>query len=544
MFTHTTTELQKVISITNGVARHPGRRMADPVSLDIMAGEQVAIVGPNGSGKSRLADIIAGASPLLGDAVRYDFRPSPLASPADNIRRIAFRDAYGDAAHSYYLQQRWNQHDIDPDTPTAGQLLDEAWAAASGAGDVGLPPQEHEAALARRRQLRATLWQLFGLDALSGRYIISLSSGELRKFQLARMLMAAPRVVIIDNPFVGLDADARGQLRDLLQSLCRHTDLQVILELCRDDEIPDFITHVVPVAPGMHLLPKRTRQAYLDGRTDGADATPADAKGGTDGLRALQADVLALPAKDFSSTPFYQPGGEVAAFCGVSIAYGGHTILDNVTWTIREGERWALSGPNGSGKSTLLSLICADNPQGYACNTRLFGHRRGTGESIWDIKRHIGYVSPEMHRAYMRDLPAEDIVASGLRDSVGLYARPRPEERTVCITWMRFLGIETLAGRSFLALSSGEQRLCLLARAFVKDPELLILDEPLHGLDDANRQRVRAIIDAFCQRPHKTLIMVTHYPDELPACISPGCHYHLTPPTPHATATTAAAATA
>ena len=186
---------------------------------------------------------------------------------------------------------------------------------------------------------------------------------------------------------------------------------------------------------------------------------------------------------------------------------------------MNEGERWALSGQNGSGKSTLLSLVCADNPQSYACDIHLFGHKRGTGESIWQIKKHIGYVSPEMHRAYLKDLPAIDIVASGLSDSVGLYTRPRPEQRQTCLGWMRIFGIEQLAQRTFLKLSSGEQRLCLLARAFVKDPELLILDEPLHGLDNRNRALVKEIINTFCERANKTLVMVTHYEEELPPCI-------------------------
>ena len=149
----------------------------------------------------------------------------------------------------------------------------------------------------------------------------------------------------------------------------------------------------------------------------------------------------------------------------------------------------------------------------------LFGQKRGSGESIWEIKRHIGYVSPEMHRAYLRDMPAIDIVASGLSDSVGLYVRPKPSQREACLKWMETFGIAHLATTTFLRLSSGEQRLCLLARAFVKDPELLILDEPLHGLDERNRQHVRKVIDAFCKQEHKTLIMVTHYQEELPLCI-------------------------
>ena len=150
---------------------------------------------------------------------------------------------------------------------------------------------------------------------------------------------------------------------------------------------------------------------------------------------------------------------------------------------------------------------------------QLFDRQRGSGESIWDIKKHIGYVSPEMHRAFRANVTAERIVASGFSSAVSLYVKPDPKNGEACRFWMRMLGIEHLADPSFLKLSSGEQRLVLLARAMVKDPELLILDEPLHGLDERNRQHVKQVIEAFCQRRNKTLVMVTHYEDELPPCI-------------------------
>ena len=204
----------------------------------------------------------------------------------------------------------------------------------------------------------------------------------------------------------------------------------------------------------------------------------------------------------------------------VTVSYGNHTILSHVNWTIRQGERWALSGKNGSGKSTLLSLVNADNPQAYASDITLFGHQRGSGETIWEIKRHIGYVSPEMHRSYQRNIPAINIIASGLKDTIGLYIHVNEKEKEQCRWWMRIFGIEHLSDRPFLQLSSGEQRMVLLARAFVKDPELLILDEPFHGLDDYNQQLAKDIICSFCERPHKTLILVTHYKAELPSCIT------------------------
>ena len=204
----------------------------------------------------------------------------------------------------------------------------------------------------------------------------------------------------------------------------------------------------------------------------------------------------------------------------VTMGYENQLAVEDVSFDIEDGDYVCIVGENGSGKSTLLSLLCADNPQAYAQDISLFGRRRGTGESIWDIKRRIGYVSPEMHRSYVKDIPAVDIVASGFFDTVGLYRTPDDAQRAVCEQWMDAFGIRPLRDRSFLRLSSGEQRLLLLARAFVKDPDLLILDEPLHGLDCCNKERVRAVISEFCRRPGKTMIYVTHYERELPDCIN------------------------
>ena len=483
---------KELISIHNGVTRHPDKRMAEPVSLTIQKGEQVAIVGDNAAGKSRLVDILTGRYPLLQNEVHYDFGDAANRLVSDNLRYITFRDSYGDQDGTYYYQQRWNQHDIGDDMPTVGSLLADA-------------PEN--------------LMRLFHLDTLRDKPIIALSSGEMRKFQLTRTLKSSPRMLIMDNPFIGLDAPTRDMLTQLLQELTGQTGLQLILVLSKTDDIPAFITHILPVE-GLRLGKKITREAYLAAR----QPIPLPVLPEEERLW-----IAGLEQKDLTALPFYpKQGGEILRFQNVSLRYGSRTILNNLSWTVHEGERWAVSGENGVGKSALLSLVCADNPQGYACHIELFGHRRGTGESIWEIKKHIGYVSPEMHRAYLKDIPAIDIVASGLSDSIGLYTRPRPEHRDLCLRWMQVFGIRELAGRTFLQLSSGEQRLCLLARAFVKDPELLILDEPLHGLDNRNRERVREIIEAFCQRRHKTLIMVTHYEEELPPCINQRLHLRKT----------------
>ena len=358
--------------------------------------------------------------------------------------------------------------------------------------------------------MREHLYDIFSLRYLLDKYIILLSSGELRKFQLAKALMADPRVLIMDNPFIGLDKETRQQLRELLETISLERDLQIILILSKDEDIPHFITHVVEVRE-MRVIDKKARKDYLDYRKTENHSTQKT----TSLDEWCKHTILSLP---YSDNEYHT--NEVIRMKNVSIQYGDRIILKNLDWTVRNGERWALQGQNGAGKSTLLSLVCADNPQSYACDITLFDRKRGSGETIWDIKKHIGYVSPEMHRAYNRDMPAIRIVASGLKDSVGLYVKPSENDYRVCRVWMKIFGIEHLAEKTFLKLSSGEQRMVLLARAFVKDPELLILDEPLHGLDMRQGEKVKEIIETFCQRRNKTLVMVTHYQENLPNCIT------------------------
>ena len=419
-----------------------------------------AIAGRNGSGKT-----------LYVDQLRKQ-----LAS--DRVRYIAFTDSYGvNVDGQYYLQLRWNQHDIDHETPTVGELLQRAYLLA------GEDTEE-------RRQLRNQLYALFHMEEFLDKYIITLSSGELRKFQLTKTLFADPKLLIMDNPFIGLDAETRDQLRDLLKLLAEERDMEIVLVMSKTDDIPSFVSEVkwmgeLKPVPA-HVLSNEKREAILS---------------------------LPYTNSDYDCQ-------RVIDMKQVSIRYGERTILKDLDWTVMNGERWALSGQNGSGKSTLLSLVCADNPQSYACDITLFDRPRGSGESIWDIKKHIGYVSPEMHRSYKRNLPAIRIVASGLMDSIGLYAIPNAEDYDKCRWWLDIFGIGDLADKPFLQLSSGEQRLVLLARAFVKDPQLLILDEPLHGLDLWNRRLTKDVIETFCQRKGKTLIMVTHYQEELPNIIT------------------------
>lgn len=465
-----------VVEIRNAVPRLPELRFAAPVNWTIREGEQWAVVGPNGGGKTLLADLLQQKCVLREGVVGYGYD----GPTRDLVKSIAFKDIYtlADCRNTYY-QQRWHATETD-DVPTVAELLRD------------YPDTD---------SLQEML-DVFRIRELLPKRLIFLSSGELRKFLIVRTLLARPRILILDNPFIGLDAASRALLADLLDRIGRLDGVQIVLLLSDPRDIPSMITHVLPVS---HRVCEEacTREAFLSGE---------------ERLRRLFPPVgKAVVLPEGKNAP--SPHRVTLRMERVSVRYGSRTILQDLDWEVGNGEKWSLSGPNGAGKSTLLSLVYADNPQSYANTLYLFDRKRGSGESIWEIKRRIGYVSPEMHLYYRENVPAWQIVGSGFFDSVGLFRTCNAEQEAVAREWMRLFGIDALKDRGFLTLSSGEQRLALLARAFVKDPDLIILDEPLHGLDAANKQQVAGIIEAFCSRPGKTLIYVTHYSEELPACV-------------------------
>lgn len=461
-----------LFSIEDAVPRLSAFTFSEPVNWTVCEGEQWAVIGPNGAGKTCLIELLQG---------KYLFQHGRLnVNKSDVVKSITFKDIYSLAdCRNVYYQQRWHSTETD-DMPLVSELLE------------GIEDQDY----------LSELLSFFQLHDLLAKRILFLSSGELRKFLIVRTLLYKPRVLILDNPFIGLDVASREVLNDLLLQIARFKSVQIILLLSNPADIPEMITHVLPVVDKT-LLPVQTRSEFLSDHALINRLFPADDP----------AKTIDLPV---DSTR--KPSAHEVTLCmeKVNISYGERTILKNIDWTVKNGEKWALLGPNGSGKSTLLSLVYADNPQAYANTIYLFDRKRGTGESIWDIKKRIGYVSPEMHLYYNRNVPVIQIVGSGFFDSIGLYRTCNAEQAKSAEAWMKVFGIDHLKDRLFLTLSSGEQRLVLLARAFVKDPDLLILDEPLHGLDVSRKKRIARIIEQFCNRPGKSLIYVTHYPHELP----------------------------
>lgn len=468
---------KNLVQIENAVPRIDALQFVHPINWGINDGQHWAVIGPNGAGKTLLIDILTGKHALrTGHVTSRD-----NTSVNSFVKSVAFRDIYSlaDIQNSYY-QQRWNAGD-EHDVPIVRELFSK-----------GEP------------EWVGNLVEIFGIQDLVDKPINLLSSGELRKTLIVRSLLSKPRILILDNPFIGLDIKSRALLNDVLRGLSEMEDLQIVLILSHPKDLPSFITHVLPVKDRELLSPVSRDEFMEDYQLQNLLFNTHKRKG-----------IGSLKQTDSSGFSFEN----ALVFKNIHIKYGKRTILKDLDWQVKRGDKWALLGENGSGKSTLLSLVSGDNPQAYANDITLFDRKRGTGESIWDIKKHIGYISPEMHLYYLKNVKCIDVVGSGFFDTIGLYRKCDQDQEKLALEWMKVFGIENIRDTSFLNISTGEQRLVLLARVFVKNPDLLILDEPLHGLDASNKQHVKSVIEEFCT-PDKALIYVTHYEEEIPDVVT------------------------
>jgi len=421
----------------------------------IEPGRTWAVVGPVAAGKTSVVEALQGKHQIAAGALHR-----PDIDPARAVAVVGFReDSWRFSYSRHYYQQRFNFIEPNDDRTLADFL--------------GTAPDD--------------LTDRLGLNGLFDRSLIQLSNGQMRRARLARALHRRPTLLVLDDPFCGLDAAGRADVSALLGGLVAAG--QDVLLVCPADAVPPWVSDVLELTAG-RVTWRGPRRDYR---------TPA------------------VASKDVKP-PSQPPGDVILDLKDVTVRYGDVAVLDRVTWAVRAGERWAVLGPNGSGKTTLLSLLCGDHPQAYSNAVTLFGQRRGTGESIWDIKRRVGLLSPELHLYFTEPLTAEQAAGTGFHD--GLVAKRLTggqRER------LRMLFAEVAPAvpldRPFARLSSGEQRLALLVRALVKEVPLLILDEPFQALDPATMARARSWLDRHLG-PSQTLLFVTHHAAELPASVT------------------------
>ncbi len=479
-----------------------GGLLLDGINLTIGRGEQWAVTGPSGSGKTALAHLLTGKIFYTG-RIEF-FAPGQGSIPGQGSDtgykpRIAiveqqhrFKNLSG--TKDLYYQQRFNSYD-SMQTITVEQELKEYGVAESG--DHGR-------------------WaESLGIRHLLSKPLIQLSNGENKRVQLAIALASAPELLVLDNPFLGLDTDGRATLHGII-GLLATSGIQLLL-ITGAQEIPAAITHIARLEKGRLTGTGKKEDGFA------ASSFAASPQPGS-GTQAPPDRHLLIPAAWMAAAPGLAapPGPQFSIavkMVNTTVRYAETTILKDINWDVKKGERWSVSGPNGAGKSTLLSLITADNPQAYANEIWLFDRRRGTGESIWDIKQKIGFVSPELHLYFDPGATCYDVIASGLFDTIGLFRSLSPEQEEKVALWMQWLSIGNLPSKRLMQLSTGQQRMALLARALIKNPALLILDEPCQGLDEEQSAHFKELIGALCQAFGTTLIYVSHYSAEIPSCV-------------------------
>ena len=456
------------------------------INWQVKQGETWVITGPVGAGKTTLAEAILGKHRLQeGKITVYD--PSDSENKRFLLRtKIAFLSFQPHSQNlnynNFYLQQRYNSSESD-DAITMQEFLKAA-----------LP------ASADLQKITATA-RLLGILDLLHLQVIKLSNGQTRKMLLARALLQEPLLLILDNPYAGLDVQTRQDLNKLLQNLIsRHIHIILILN---QNEVPEFATHVL-VLDKFRVKGGFTRETFID------------------------QEKVNLPDQNNNQLQpliqYFQANTKLANFdiCvqfeNTNITYDSKQVLQDINWTVKKGEKWALLGPNGSGKTTLLSLINGDNPQAFANKITLFDKRKGSGESIWDLKKRIGFMSPELHLYFRRNISSEAVAATGFVDTLYLNRKLSAPEEDLMALFFSFYNLEPLRQKSFLQLSTGQQRLVLLIRSLIKNPDLLIWDEPFQGLSAALVAQSLELLKAYAT-PDKTIIFVSHYNTEIPAWI-------------------------
>lgn len=460
--------LMPTITLKNLTVEFDERFTLNNINWQLEPGQRWVITGPNGSGKSALAASIVGEGDIIEGGV---------SGVPKNVGIVSFE------TQAALIEAERKKDDAD--------LLDVI--------PEGTPVHEILAEVCTDHALKDRLIEAFNFGHLLDRSFRKLSSGETRKVLLIRAFASAPELLILDEPFEGLDIASHDFLKTVVADFA--VRIPVILVLNRFDEIPEFVTHIAYTRAGTlaHQVARADQQAVNDLHQ----------------LLHIQTTDLSVPRSEGKpKRPVLEDGEPLVRIKSARIAYGDKVIFSDLDWIIHQGEHWQVTGPNGCGKTCLLNLITGDHPQCYVNDIRVFGMQRGTGESIWDIKQYIGYVSSGLQWEYKVSVSVRNAIISGFYDSIGIYQKYTEQQREIANEWLALLGMSESADRPFSELSFGDQRLILIARAMVKHPPLLILDEPCLSLDDINRQLVLALIEKICAGSETTVLYVNHRPED------------------------------
>lgn len=481
------------------------REILKDFSLSLQSNEHWAIIGPNGSGKSTLVKAIWGGATISRGEITLHFAEKNKHHPASNKHLIGYV--------SFELHQNLLEQE---------EMLDSLREYAGRHDEFTTGQDVFLSGVKAKNTTKKTeaIIQKIGIKKLLAKNINALSTGEMRKILIARSLFKNPKLLILDEPFDGLDIASRRSLQTTIGKLIK-SDVKVILIAHRLEEINPAITHILMMKEGK-IFYAGEKAGVLNNKNISRlyDTNLKVQK--TKGYYQMSYVMPKSAAKQLWSAKKSRPGKialPLISMENVSVKYSGKTILSKLTWQMGTQENWCILGENGSGKSTIVKLITGENVQGYANQIHLFGKRKGSNESVWEIKKNIGVVSSEVQVQYRKNMLAFDVICSGFYDSIGLYKFPSEKEKTTAQKWINLLAIKDLIDANFATLSYGQKRMVLLARAMVKTPRLLIVDEPCYGLDIANRARILNIIERIGQTATQ-ILYITHHEEEILPCIT------------------------
>lgn len=454
-----------VIKLKNITVRVYDQFILKNTSWELKRGENWLIIGPNGSGKSSFVRVLSGELPVVRGDVSYSI------DPKSDIAVVSFEK----------LKNLLKKEDIIEESRYF-----------SGDGSI----TKVSDILGKKNVINNQFIKLFNIEDLLHKSILKLSTGERRKILIAKALLSNPKLLILDEPFEGLDFKSKISLKRTIENVIKKK-IQVILVTHRFDEAPDILKNVLPIKDlkvKEPIFTKNLNSKYLDKIYN----------------NKFSFNVIKETQSTISKT--------LVKLVNINIDYDNKCIFNNLSWEMKSDENWKISGPNGSGKSTLLSLISADNLLAYSNEIYLFGRKRGSGESIFDIKQRIGIVTPNLQLKYTKSISVLDVVLSGFFDSIGLYQNPTPKQIQYAKEVLSDTGFSIK--RRFDHLSYGEQRVVLILRALIKSPDILILDEPCQGLDPYNQKRVLEICDRVGINTKTRIIFVSHNRCDTLKCIN------------------------
>ncbi len=507
---------EHLISIANCRIDNNQKTVVPQLSWQMKKGEAWLIIGPNGGGKADFVHALAG---------NYSFVPNSSAISEQSCFETIFENSVEivsleRAAH--IIEEERNNDDSDyceggVDIGRTGRMFIAEGVLGSLRKTDALPQWVDE--LDSNKAVA-----LCGIQKILGRGIKYMSTGEIRRTLLARALVSGKKLLVLSDPFAGLDAESRKILFDFFATIVSSQQKEdsldsphIIVCMERWHEIPESITHVLEFSGKMVSFCGK-KEAYVEVLQAREQEHGKDKETMSEALASNLTKTITNTAPLAKETSL--PDEVLVEMNHVNVTWGDNTVLKDLNWKLKKGEHWLVRGPNGSGKTTFLELITGDNPQVYCNDVRLFGIRRGSGESIWDIKQKLGVVSYRLHVEYrmVGGTNLRNLIISGFRDSIGLYGAPTGVEVAIADKWLALGGFTGREREMFRDLSYGEQRAMLILRSVVKCPPILILDEPCHGLDETNREKILQLLELIAAKGTTTMLHVTHDPTEQLLC--------------------------